>query len=254
MTQLVGILNLTPDSFSDGGRYTAPEAALAQAERLLHDGADVLDVGAESTRPHATPISAAEEWSRLESVLPALVTLTHAKNKALSLDTRHAETARRALALGVDWINDVSGFQDAAMVEAVIASLCRVVVMHHLGVPADPGVTLPKDADALAVVRTALFVRAAELEAQGIARSRLILDPGLGFGKSAAQSRAIVNGAGALKSLGLPIFLGHSRKSFLGADAAAREAETLVVSAHLIAQGIDYLRVHDVAAHRALLP
>ncbi len=252
MTRLVGILNLTPDSFSDGGKYNGAQAALAQAESLLRQGASVLDVGAESTRPNATPISATEEWARLETHLPALIALAHAQGAVLSLDTRHAETAARALLLGVDWINDVSGFEDPAMVEAVVAAPCRLVVMHHLGVPPNPNVTLPESADVVAMVRTALFVRVAELEAQGIERARLILDPGLGFGKTAQQSRALIEGAAALKSLGLPLFFGHSRKSFLGPDAAARERGTLEASAQLIAQGVDYLRVHDVAAHAAM--
>ncbi len=249
MTVLVGILNLTPDSFSDGGRHVSPEAALAQAEHLLKAGAGLLDVGAESTRPGAIPISPEEEWARLAPSLPALLALTRAHGAELSLDTRHAETARRALPLGVDWINDVQGLDNDAMVEAVRDHACRLVIMHHLGVPVVPGVTLPPEADAVEVVVEALAARVATLEARGIARARLILDPGLGFGKSAAQSLDLLRRASAFRAVGLPVLIGHSRKSFLGGVPEGRDGATLAASLHLAQQGIEYLRVHDVANH-----
>jgi dihydropteroate synthase len=242
MTKLVGILNLTPDSFSDGGRLPDARAQVAALETLIGQGADVVDIGAESTRPGATPLTADEEWQRLSPFFAAL-TPSHIAHP-LSLDTRHAINAKRALDKGFAWINDVSGFADPAMVAAVAGYDCKKVVMHSLTVPASKDVTLPEGADAVALLIS--WVRDVSSRLMG----DIIIDPGLGFGKTRAQNWHIVEHIGVLQSLGLPVLIGHSRKSFLGGE---RDEATLALSRKLIQKRVDYLRVHDVPAHRALL-
>lgn len=254
MTQLVGILNLTPDSFSDGGLITD---AIARIDVMLQAGADVIDIGAESTRPAATPLSAEEEWQRLAPVLQQAVNAVHAAGKCVSLDSYHPETARKALSMGVDWINDVGGLHDTAMLAAVRGSECKLVLMHSLGVPANPAQHLPDECEPVSYLVDWFTRRIEELAEAGIAPGRLVIDPGIGFGKTARQSLQLVLEAERFIALGLPVLVGHSRKSFLSlfADvpAAQRDPLTLAFSAMLIQRGADYLRVHDVAAHKALL-
>lgn len=252
MTKLAGICNLTPDSFSGDGILSDPITRIAQ---LVADGAEVVDIGAESTRPGATPLLWEEEWARLKNILrdarrefPQVI---------LSIDTRHPETAARALEKGADWINDVSGFNNSAMVEAVAHTPCQLVVMHALTVPTDPAHTLPADVDPVMVVRDFFVNQMMRLEEAGISRNRVILDPGIGFGKTSAQSWALIQRAQELRVENLPLLFGHSRKSFLRtvtANAAPdRDGETLEVSVQLVEAGVEYLRVHDVAGHRAIL-
>ena len=242
-TKLVGIVNITPDSFSDGGQNSSPEAALKTIEQMERDGADIIDIGAESTRPGATALTHEQEWERLSEVLPGLVNIMQ-----FSIDTRHPQTAAKAIKLGADWVNDVSGFSNPDMIEAVRGSDCRLVVMHSLTVPADKNVILPLDSDPVELLMNWADIRFAELENAGIERSRLIFDPGIGFGKNAQQSLAIINGAERLKELGVPLLFGHSRKSFMG--AAAGDEETLKLSQLLADKGVDYIRVHDIKRHR----
>lgn len=257
MTQLVGILNLTPDSFSDGGMFADTASAVTYAEQLIEAGAAVLDIGAESTRPGATPVKPDEEWRRLQPVLKALAPLAHSAQVALSIDTRHADTAARALDMGAHWINDVTGFADAAMRRAVQGYDAKLVIMHSLSVPADRGLTLPEEEDAVSIVTDALRHRAEELMGSGIARERLVLDPGIGFGKTTAQNWALLQRVDELAALGFPLLIGHSRKSFLNAvfEGAPEERDgvTLAVSQYLVQKQVAYLRVHDVAGHRSML-
>lgn len=252
MTHLVGILNITPDSFSDGGQFHAPEAAFERYAQLVADGAAIVDIGAESTRPGATPLTPDEEWARLGPVL-ARLPRTH----RLSIDTRHAATAARALDNGVAMINDVSGFADPAMAPLLAQADCRVIVMHALTVPADPSVHWPEGTDPIAAIlawKSQLLERVA---LAGIAPERLIFDPGLGFGKTHEQSMALVQRAPELLASGGDWLYGHSRKSFLSliTDAAApdRDAATLLLSRQLVAAGVHYLRVHDVRGHAEAL-
>jgi len=260
LPRLMGIANITPDSFSDGGKALSTDAAIAHIAALVEAGAAIIDIGAESTRPDAVPLSAAEEWQRLETLLPQV--LARWKGKViLSLDTRHAETAARALASGVDWINDVSGASDMALLEAVAAyPAAHYVLMHSLSVPARRNSHLPEDCDPVAVLQDFAMERLGILARHGIAAERVVYDPGIGFGKTAAQSWDIIRRIGELKqALPMPILVGHSRKSFLKdvtapeAPAAERDAATLAVSLHLAAAGVEYLRVHAVAAHRQAL-
>lgn len=251
---LLGIVNVTPDSFSGDG--VMGTAALAHAQQLIEDGADILDIGAESTRPGATALTAEEEWARLAPLLPALRDAPWRKNIRLSVDTRYAQTVVQALDWGVDIINDVGGLNDAVMLETLAGHTCDIIVMHALTVPADPAVTWAKTVDVAEEIgawKCAVVVRA---EAAGIAPERLIFDPGIGFGKSAEQSLALILLAEKLVASGGRWLFGHSRKSFLkvftDAPANERDALTRAYSAQLAAAHVHYIRVHDVAGHRAM--
>lgn len=251
LVKLVGILNVTPDSFSDGGECAHPEHAIARACEMAEEGADIIDIGAESTRPGAHPLTHAEEWQRL---LPILMQL-HNISVPVSVDTRHAETARKALDLGVSCINDVSGFASDGMIAAAKAYACDLVMMHSLTVPADKAITLPDTADVIEELLNFAHTRMGYMESEGIKRERIIFDPGIGFGKTAAQSQAIIERISELKVLGVPLYVGHSRKSFLGhvhGTNAKRDAATLEASCRLIEAGVDYLRVHNIKAHKLL--
>jgi dihydropteroate synthase len=249
----MGILNVTPDSFSgDGQLGLAPVDA---AERLVAEGVDILDVGAESTRPSATALDSDAEWQRLESVLAALAGRPWRSRVRLSVDTRHARTAVRALALGADIINDVTGLGDPAMAGVLSAPgcACDVVVMHALSAPVDPALLLPADCDVLQVILQWKADITAKAAAAGLDPSRLIYDPGLGFGKSSRQSLMLMLGAAELVASGGRWLIGHSRKSclkyFTTADAAQRDDLTLAFSAQLAAAGVDSVRVHAVGRH-----
>jgi dihydropteroate synthase len=253
--KLVGILNITPDSFSDGGKHFDPAAAVAHALELTRHGAHVLDIGAESTRPGAILISADDEWARLEPVLKLLMKTDFGNDTRplLSLDTRHGETADRALSYGIDWINDVGGFESPSMIEAVIESKTKLVVMHSLGVPPSKEQVLAQDQDPISFLINWGEKTITRLMKSRISPDRIILDPGIGFGKTPAQALHIIRNASCLKNLGVEILFGHSRKSlfttFTSALAANRDVETLAASLYLARHGVDYLRVHDVQMH-----
>lgn len=248
----MGILNVTPDSFSGDGQLG--DAAIAAAARLVAEGADVLDIGAESTRPNGVALDSDDEWARLAPVLAALAHAPWRHRVRLSVDTRHAATAARALALGADIVNDVTGLADPGMLDVLLAHpACDVVVMHALTVPVDPSVTLPADCDVVQEMlrwRDAITDRAM---AAGLDPARLVYDPGIGFGKTAPQSLVLVHRAAALVGSGGRWLFGHSRKSFLKlftpADAAQRDDLTLALSAQLADAGVQILRVHAVGRH-----
>ena len=252
---LMGILNLTPDSFSGDGRLG--RAAMAYAAQQVAVGADILDIGAESTRPNAIAVSPDEEWARLEPFLRESVTETWRQHVRLSIDTRHGVTARRALDMGVEIINDVSGLADPEMLEVLREKNCDIVVMHSLSVPVDPTILWPADIDPVAEIlrwKRELIEKAKRAE---IAIERLIFDPGLGFGKTPEQSVKLILEARKLVESGGRWLFGHSRKSYLKlfdaeASAEKRDGLTLAFSAMLVAASVPYLRVHDVARHQAL--
>lgn len=253
--ELVGIVNVTPDSFSDGGHYFSAEKAAAQARTLALEGANVIDVGAESTRPGAHPLSPEDEWKRLEPALGLLRSSFKDLNKKplLSVDTRNAAVAKRALEFGIDWINDVSGFRDPEMQKVAQQSDVDLVVMHSLSVPAARNVVFAANENAVEEVLRWAQLRFGELEKLGINRNRLIFDPGVGFGKTPAHSLALLAGAGRFRELGARVLVGHSRKSFLSKFTAKpfseRDPETVTASLELARKGVNYLRVHNVAAH-----
>jgi dihydropteroate synthase len=244
---IMGSLNVTPDSFSDGGRFHSAPLALAQARKLVADGADIIDVGAESTRPDHVPVPLDEEWRRLEPVLTPLLTEVDAP---FSIDTYKAEIARRAVALGVCVINDVWGLQkDAAMADVVAQSGAAVVIMHNRdGV--DPDLDIEADMRRFFERSLALADRA------GISREKIMLDPGIGFGKNRAQNlKALAATARLRAAFGLPILIGVSRKrlfgDLLGADVDDRLIGTLAANLATLARGAAVFRVHDVAEHCA---
>ena len=257
---ILGVVNVTPDSFSDGGRFLAPEAAVAHGLRLLEEGADALDLGAESTRPGggvygagAQPLTAAEERARL---LPVLAALRERTEAPLSVDTRRAEVARAALAAGADLVNDVSALGDPGMAEVVAAAGCPVVLMHARGELA----TMQREIrfrDVVAEVCAELLAGVEEAVVRGIPRHSLILDPGIGFGKTGAQSAELIARLDAVAALGLPVLLGASRKSFLGeltgAAVGDRLPGSLAAALWGAMRGAAVLRVHDVAATRQAL-
>ncbi len=248
---LMGVVNVTPDSFSDGGRFLDPGAAVARAERLAAEGADLIDLGGESTRPGAAPVDAAEERRR---VVPVIERLRAAGFRLpISVDTCKGEGARAALDAGAAMVNDVLGLADPALARAVAAAGVPVVAMHTRGLPADMA--------ARAVYRDLLAEVAAELRAAlrratdaGIREEQVILDPGIGFAKTPAQSLELLARVGELRALGRPLLVGPSRKRFIGhATGAAVEDRlpgTLAAVTACVLAGVEVLRVHDVAAAR----
>ena len=249
---LMGIVNVTPDSFSDGGKYLIAEAAAEQAICLVNAGAEIIDIGAESTAPTKTPLTSDEEWSRLE---PVLLAIQQAKKHFLlppkiSVDTRHADVARKALAYQIDWLNDVTGFQDPDMVKVAVDSGKECVVMHHVSIPASKDKVLPRNVDVVKYIFDWAEKRFADLERQGIARDKLIFDPGIGFGKTPEQSLELIKHISVFSALGTRILVGHARKSFMANwthyPAPQRDIETLAISLFLSQQPVDFLRVHDV--------
>ncbi len=247
----MGIVNVTPDSFSDGGRYLDPGAAVARCHELLDEGADLLDLGGESTRPGSPDVPADEQWRRLEPVLTRL--RAERPEAAISVDTRSAEVARRALGLGAQAVNDVSALSDPAMAAAVAAAGAGLVLMHMRGTPA----TMQRDtvyADVVAEVRDHLLARAAMAETAGVAREAIALDPGIGFGKSAEGSLELLARLSELVALGRPVLVGASRKSFLArltgdeGPPEQRVPASLAAAAIATFEGAHILRVHDVAA------
>lgn len=242
MTKLVGILNITPDSFSDGGLYNTPDSALLQAKRLFNEGANLIDIGAESTRPGALALSWQEEWRRLKPILPILLQLYPTK---VSLDTYHPETAERALALGDVIINDVTGIQNPLMRIVVVKNQARCIISH---LPAADTVTAHKQnpLDDPSVVVRDLLATQAELMVMGLSKDKCILDPGIGFGKSQKLNWQLLKFAQYVP--GASVMIGYSRKRFLG-EQRMELAPNLAAADIAVNSGATYLRVHDVAGH-----
>ena len=246
----MGILNVTPDSFYDGGRHATLDAAVERARILLAEGADLLDIGGESSRPGAQPISADEECGRVVPVVGALRAET---DRPISVDTTKATVAAAALAAGADLVNDVSaGRFDTAMLPLIARTGAGVVLMHMQGTPLTMQVA-PHYDDVLAAVLAFLEERVAAAVAAGIAASAVWVDPGIGFGKRPQDNFALLAGLSRFRALGRPIVVGASRKRFLGGDGDqpdARLAASLAAAALAAANGAAVVRVHDVAATR----
>lgn len=249
--RIMGIINVTPDSFSDGGRYCTLDGIVAQADALVAAGADLLDVGGESTRPFALPVSEEEELRR---VVPAIVAIRKKYSLPISIDTCKAEVARQALMAGADMINDVSALRhDPAMIDLVRTSTVPVVIMHMQKTPGDMQVE-PYYQDVVGEILDFFRERLSWLRAQGVDCRRIILDPGIGFGKTLSHNLLILKKLSAFSALGQPVLLGHSRKRFLGNITGRQEGErdlaTAVVSALAVMQGVSIVRVHDVASSK----
>jgi len=243
---VMGVVNITPDSFSDGGRWLDPAAAVEHARRLAAEGADLVDLGAESTRPGAPPVTAEEQWRRLAPVLEALAGVT---GPCLSIDTSSAQVAARALAAGAHVVNDVTALGDPGMAAAVAGAGAGVVLMHMRGTPADMQRD-PRYEDAPAEVADWLSGRVRSARAAGIAESRIAVDPGIGFGKRLEHNLELIARLEACAALGRPVVVGVSRKSFLGTlldQPVDRRLEGgLAAAAIAVFEGAAVVRTHDV--------
>jgi dihydropteroate synthase len=244
---VMGILNVTPDSFSDGGRFLAESSIASQVDIMVEAGADIIDVGGESTRPFAEPVSIAGE---LDRVLPAIRLIRQRSAIPLSIDTTKAEVAREALAEGADIINDISALRfDPEMLSLVRETEVPVIIMHMQGTPSDMQVA-PHYDDVVTEIKGFFAERLAWAEGNGVPRQRFIVDPGIGFGKSVGHNLTILKRVADFADLGCPVLIGHSRKSFigklLGAEMDARDVATAVISALCVHKGVSILRVHDV--------
>ena len=253
--RLMGVLNITPDSFSDGGLFLRPEAAVMQARKMAA-GADIIDIGGESTRPGAVEVSAAEEIARTEPVIAAL--RAGGLDLPISIDSRKAAVAAAALAAGASWVNDVTALRfDGGMSAVVARAACPVILMHSIATPE----TMQDDPvydDVLLDVFDALRERVAVAIAAGIARDRIAIDPGIGFGKTLQHNLTLLARLSLFHDLGLPVLLGASRKRFIGTVSAEAEATrrlpgSLAVALAGVAQGVQMIRVHDVAETRQAL-
>ena len=243
--RVMGVLNVTPDSFSDGGRFVDVEAAISAAERMRAAGADIIDVGGESTRPGAAEVSADEEWHRVESVLRRLIE----RGALVSLDTSKPEVMRAGLELGVQMINDVYALRRPGALAAVAASNAAVCLMHMQGEPRSMQ-QAPHYTDVVSEIREFLAERLQACRAVGIADDRLAIDPGFGFGKTLPHNLALLRRLSELQSLGVPMLAGLSRKSMLagltGRPVEARLAGSLALALAACEGGARIIRVHDV--------
>lgn len=249
---IMGIVNVTPDSFSDGGRYQNTQLAISHALKLVEAGADMLDIGGESTRPGALPVAEDEEMQRVLPVLESLVK----HGVAVSVDTRKPAVMKAAIAAGAAMINDVMALREAGALEAVADAEVAVCLMHMRGEPRTMQAA-PVYQDVVGEVKAFLASRIRACEEAGIRRERLVIDPGFGFGKTLEHNLALLRGVGSLAKLDVPVLAGLSRKSMLGAltGKPVDQREYAGIAAHLAAvqRGASILRVHDVAAMKDAL-
>lgn len=254
MTKLMGILNITPDSFYENSRSPTFEEAIARAERMIQEGADILDVGAESTRPGAIPVSEEEELRR---IIPVINKLHQLSNIQISVDTMKPKVAAAAVDAGASLINDVSGFRNPLMREIALSSQAELCLMHMKGTP---DVMQQNPIYEEGIINHLLHwfdIQINLLLSMGIKEKKIILDPGIGFGKTIADNLEIIHNLPKIKDLGFPVLLGISRKSFMGKLISKPPAEllpaTLAINSLAVAAGVDVIRVHDVNEHRSLI-
>lgn len=245
---VMGIVNVTPDSFSDGGKFSSTNLAVEHALQLIAEGADILDIGGESTRPGAQPVSLDEELSR---VIPVIEALSHIATVPISIDTYKPEVMRQAISAGVDIVNDVRALQEQGALEAVANSNVGVCLMHMQGIPQTMQLE-PSYEDVVGEVKQFLIDRLNVVMTHGISKNRILLDPGFGFGKTRVHNIALIQHLDSLLDIGQPLLVGLSRKSVLGAIAGGDEGQRLYASiaASVIAamKGAKIIRVHDVKA------
>ncbi len=249
----MGIVNVTPDSFSDGGKFITSKTAIAHGLQLVTEGATVLDIGGESSRPGAVPVTLADELHR---VIPVIQGLQRKTQTPLSVDTYKPEVAAQAIAAGATWVNDITGLRNPEMRALVAKTKCTVVIMHMLGEPQTMQ-QQPRYTNVITEI-TKFFQQQIKLAlAAGIKKNKIILDPGIGFGKTVEHNLLILKKLNQFTKLGYPVLIGASRKSFIGqltgADVADRLPGTLAAHDVAVTHGATWLRVHDVAAHRQWL-
>ncbi|WP_240744905.1 dihydropteroate synthase [Desulforhopalus sp. IMCC35007] len=251
----MGVLNVTPDSFSDGGLFNTVESAVAQAEKLISQGVDILDIGGESTRPFADSVSVEDELLR---VIPVIQAIRERHSTPISIDTTKALVAQKALEAGANYINDISALRlDPEMISVVKTSSVPVIIMHMQGSPADMQIK-PTYENILQEMVTFFNERIAWLVSHGVAKNRIIIDPGIGFGKTISHNLTLLKNLETFSQFGVPLLLAHSRKRFLGeitgvVDEKNRDLATAVVSALCVSKKIAMVRVHDVASTRQAL-
>jgi dihydropteroate synthase len=265
--RLMAIVNVTPDSFSDGGRFASVEAAVDACVGFVASGAAMLDIGGESTRPGAERVAPVEQVERVVPVIEAIRRDARFDSIPISVDTTMASVAQAALRAGADAVNDVSGLADdgPAMLDLLASSDCGYILMHRLRPPSadsysDRYADAPRYSDVVREVRAALMAGLERLDLHGVARERVVLDPGLGFGKTVEQNLELIRRSDEIRRLGLPVLSGLSRKSFVGRVALGRDSDpaerlpgTLELSAEHVRTGATLLRVHDVGEHANLL-
>lgn len=259
--KLVGILNVTPDSFSDGGCYQDTEAALPQVQKMLQQGAEIIDIGAESTRPNNNQLlNSEQEWQRLEPVLDAikhhLMNNDYLFQPKISVDSRHYQTFERVIKkYPINWCNDIDGKDYQQIANLLKGTDVKYVAMHHVGIP--PSGERFVAGDAIDHVKVFAKKRILQLIDEGLCHDQIIFDVGIGFGKDIAQYKQLFQNITVFQSLDVPVLVGHSRKSFMNRINATlplqRDLETSVLSVLLAQQGVDYLRVHDVDSNQRAL-
>lgn len=253
--KIMGVLNVTPDSFSDGGEFTTVETAVTQAENLISQGADILDIGGESTRPFADKVELQEE---LERVIPVIEAIRKKHPIPISIDTSKAEVAAKALEIGATYINDISALRtDPGMINIARSSSATIIIMHMQGTPQNMQVG-PTYTDIVKEMMAFFSERLNYLESNGVNKDRIIIDPGIGFGKTRNHNLTILKHLNCFSQFGVPVLLAHSRKRFLGditgvTQEKDRDLATAVVAALCASKKIDMVRVHDVAATRQAL-
>jgi dihydropteroate synthase len=248
--RVMGVLNVTPDSFFDGGRYADRNRALAHARRMLDDGAAIIDVGGESTRPGAAPTSESEELDRVLPLFEALRTDCDARGVPLSVDTRKPAVMRAAIAAGASMVNDISALRAEGAIDAIAKSGAAVCLMHMQGEPLTMQKSAVYDDDVVAVVTSFLAERALACERAGIARGRICVDPGFGFGKTLEHNLELLRRLSEIVALGYPVVAGLSRKSTIGMltgrNVEERGAGSLAAALAAVSRGASLVRVHDV--------
>jgi len=261
-------LNITPDSFSDGGRFLSLEKATEALAGFLEAGADIIDIGGESTRPnlcanenkHHGPISTIGheiEWERISKVVAQAVEMVAGTNTKISVDSRNYETFKKALDLGINIINDVSGLYDKRLIGLLKEYSCQIITMHNLGVPADPQVLIDQSEDATDFIASKLAIIRDSLLESGVRHDQIILDPGIGFGNDASQAAQVLNNIHKIQDLGCAVMVGHSRKSFFNQITdlpySQRDLETHIISVYLALKKVNIIRVHDLLGTKRAL-
>ena len=245
--RVMGILNATPDSFSDGGELNDSDAVVRQVKKMIDAGVDIFDVGGESTRPFAEPVSEQEE---LDRVIPVIELIRQISDLPISIDTTKSKVASEALSAGADMINDISALRcDPEMVDVVKNYECPVIIMHMQGTPGDMQVA-PRYDDVVGEIEAFFLERINWLTANGIDRKRIIIDPGIGFGKTIRHNLTILKNTSRFRKLGCPVLIGHSRKSFIGKildlEVDQRDCATAMLSLFCANEGANIIRVHDI--------